>query len=218
MRLPDYETRSLSSYKHVDTQDQLAIAIHPLTEKQEIEQYFGMNLLSANILPVLVVAENNNPVSSFIVSKDRIFLKNTNQPDDSKRADRKDVTSPSSGEAMVITGSALWGVSSLVPALPALALASAAGAAAVSTGAAALLSAPVLQFAGKKRISDAEVIKHNLAVKELQTRTISPGKSIQGFVYFQVPKEAHPLRDWAILVKVVEINTSNVLSFEFNLH
>ncbi len=67
-------------------------------------------------------------------------------------------------------------------------------------------------------ISDAEVIKHNLAVKELQNRTISPGKTIQGFVYFQLRKEAQSLRDWTILVEAIEINTNNVNTFEFNLN
>ncbi|GEM_PF-4291467 len=78
MRLPDYEASSSSSYKHVNTQNKLSLAINPLTDKQEIEKYFGMDLLSANTLPILVIAENNNPVSSFIISKDRIFLRNKN--------------------------------------------------------------------------------------------------------------------------------------------
>lgn len=186
MQLPDYEARSSSSYKHVRTQNKLTLAINPLTDKQEIENYFGMDLLSANIFPVLVVAENNNPVSSFITSKDRVFLRNKNEQGDSKRADLKGASSASSGEALAIVG--------------------------------AVAVAPVLMFAGGKMISDSEVIKHNLAVKELQIRTISPGKSIQGFVYFQVPKEAQPLRDWTIIVEAVEIDTNTVNTFEFNLN
>ena len=53
----------------------------------------------------------------------------------------------------------------------------------VAIAGAALISFPLFFVAGKL-ISDANAIKNNFALKELQAKTLSSGERTQGFVYF----------------------------------
>jgi hypothetical protein len=87
---------------------------------------------------------------------------------------------------------------------------------AVSLIGAALVSLPLL-FIGPKMISDAEIIKHNLVRKELQTRTVSPGKSVDGFVYFKLPESssADRLKDWRISLEAMELGSNIGRNFTF---
>jgi hypothetical protein len=45
-------------------------------------------------------------------------------------------------------------------------------------------------FAVPKIISNAAEVQHNLLKKEVQSTTLSPGKSLHGFLYIPVPKDA----------------------------
>jgi hypothetical protein len=45
-------------------------------------------------------------------------------------------------------------------------------------------------FAAPKIISNAAEVQHNLLNKEVQSTTLSPGKSLHGFLYIPVPKDA----------------------------
>jgi hypothetical protein len=76
-RLPDYPTLPLSEYGQMKTQDGVTVAVHPMTDSQETEKYFGMNLLKHDTLVVLVAVENHSPTVNFIIQKDRISLKET---------------------------------------------------------------------------------------------------------------------------------------------
>ncbi len=74
MRLPEHEAQSFDHYKHAQVKGELAVAIQPLTDKKDIKEYFGTNLLSMNVLPIFITAENRNSSASFILSKDRFSL------------------------------------------------------------------------------------------------------------------------------------------------
>lgn len=45
-------------------------------------------------------------------------------------------------------------------------------------------------FAVPKIISNAAEVQHNLLKKEVQSTTLSPGKSVHGFLYIPVPRDA----------------------------
>jgi hypothetical protein len=79
------------------------------------------------------------------------------------------------------------------------------------TGAA--LSLPLL-FVGTKLISDANVVKNNFAVKELQAKTLSSGEKIHGFVYFQLP-QGQAAAGRTLHVEIQELTTKQVNSFDF---
>jgi hypothetical protein len=76
-RLPEYNVQPIDNYVNKQSKNGLAIAIHPLTENYDYETYFGENLLSSNILAVLIVIDNQSS-SSVILSNDRISLGNGN--------------------------------------------------------------------------------------------------------------------------------------------
>lgn len=185
MQIPDYPKPSSNALKREKSINNLNIAIHPITDKQELEQYFGTDLSEAQILPVYVLADNKSSSSSFLLSKDYIALQ---QKKTSYRlkTDSGSVTGRSQvGEIVALTG-------------------------------AALVSIPLL-FGGIKAISNAEVVKQNLAAKALQTRTVSPGKSVDGFVYFKLPDKTTPLADWAILLDVKELGNNSMHEFVLTL-
>ena len=58
-----------------------------------------------------------------------------------------------------------------------------------------------LMFNGGKEIADATVTHHGLVDKGLYTHTISPGKSVKGFVYFKLPDSKVNLKDLSLIVQ-----------------
>jgi hypothetical protein len=67
---------------------------------------------------------------------------------------------------------------------------------------------------GAKLGSDARVIKHNLATKELQATTVNPGRAVHGFLYFQLPIQATPNHDYVIRLDALDSQTRRYKSFE----
>ena len=53
--------------------------------------------------------------------------------------------------------------------------------------------------------SDAKEINHNLVVKELRTKTVSPGTDTKGFVYFSLPKIYNALDQLRLRISLIEI-------------
>jgi hypothetical protein len=79
----------------------------------------------------------------------------------------------------------------------------------------ALLVSFPLELIGSKLISDAEVVRHNMAAKEMQTHTVSPGKSVDGFIYFKLPDEVKTLENWYILIEAKELGSGTTHQFSF---
>lgn len=183
MEIPVYPSRPAQSYTHHKTKDGLTVAIHKLTDKKEMREYFGVNMDSAKILAVFVKAENNNPDSSFLILKDKVKVGQT------KTVVGREIASESAGNAVATIGAVALVI------IPVAAL-------------------PVL-FSGMKMVSNASAIKHNFAVKELQTRTISPGKSVEGFIYFQIPDDLDKSMEWAVNVEAMKLKTKEEVSFYF---
>ena len=50
IKLPSYEMRPPNYYANVQVKNGLAVAIHPLIDKHECKKYFGVDLMSADIL------------------------------------------------------------------------------------------------------------------------------------------------------------------------
>jgi hypothetical protein len=80
-----------------------------------------------------------------------------------------------------------------------------------------LLLSPLLSFLSQKTIADATVIHQGFIDKGLYTHTISPGKSVEGFVYFMLPDSKVNLKDLSLIVQASELGTKTVQDFEFAL-
>ena len=79
------------------------------------------------------------------------------------------------------------------------------------------LSLPLV-IAGLKMASDATVIQHNLADKELYSRTLAPGQKAQGFIYFQYPKGIPPAGAYQIAVELKNSASGDTIPFQFNVN
>ena len=77
-----------------------------MTDKQEVEKYFGANLVSENILPVFVVVENRSESSSFLLSKDQISFR-TEDAISPISSGRENIATDSTGIILGVVGIAL---------------------------------------------------------------------------------------------------------------
>ena len=75
-RIPDYPVKKCLEYDSKKTVDNVCMAMLPIQREHEVDKYFGHSIYSANILPILIVTENNNKDSSFILPTDepKIYL------------------------------------------------------------------------------------------------------------------------------------------------
>jgi hypothetical protein len=80
---------------------------------------------------------------------------------------------------------------------------------------AAAISLPLV-IVGMKLASDATVIQHNLAEKELYKRTLPPGQNVHGFVYYPFPKDTAITGRHRFVVELIEPTSGEATSFVFN--
>jgi hypothetical protein len=111
VQLPQMERQPAERYALSQAKEGLVIGLQPLTDPDDVERYFGGNLLDTNIFPVLVVAENHSPESSFVLSRDRVGVKGalTTIPSNDQ------IASPRAGEIVSTIGVALVIVPILSP-------------------------------------------------------------------------------------------------------
>jgi len=191
MEIPDYPKVPVATYKNMTTIDGLHISAQAMTDKAELNKYFGTDLSVHNVVPIHLIAENKNLSTSFIIAKDKMSFRHRSTTDSLTTGGRVDGKSVK-GEVLTIGG-------------------------AVSLVAVPIL-APALIFSGFKEISNAAVVKHNFAAKELQARTLSPGKSIDGFVYFTFPEGSGSVQNWQLLVQVNNLSSKKTQEFVLTLN
>lgn len=63
--------------------------------------------------------------------------------------------------------------------------------------------------------TNASKIKHNLTTKELRTKTIPPGSSQHGFVYFKLRDKDDITTNSVVSVKALNLQTDEVITFIF---
>jgi hypothetical protein len=68
----------------------------------------------------------------------------------------------------------------------------------------AVLLSPLVAGIGVKLLSDASVINHSIRAQEFLTKTLSPGQTAGGFIYFQLPDKVTLPERWAIRVEASE--------------
>jgi hypothetical protein len=197
MRLPSYSPLPFDQYPSGTTIDGLSLAAFPLTDQKEVEEFFGADLLSEGILPVLIVAENQNDTASFVLRPDRVSLGDLSDP----------VTSEFLPESSTV---AQFSESSSVWLLPLLA----AGPAGLVAYA---VSAPILTTVGAKSSSDVAEIQYSFAKKALGADTLSPGGAANGFVYFELPPTESESNSWVLRVEALNLSTGEQRTYELQL-
>src|SRR2546427_2535567 len=160
LQLPPFQPQAAASYPVHQGQNGLIVAMKTMCDPTENKRYFGVDLLAAKILPILVVITNESNSDSFLILREKCAILDMNASGSAE----------STGLGGTKTAQVLGGVA---------VLAGAAGSA---------LLIPMIPLAAKMG-SDSVIIKHNLVVNELQTHTLEPGKSTFGFLYVPLPKK-----------------------------
>lgn len=190
MSVTELKTRPADSYAQHQQKNGVIIGIHPMTDKEEIKETFRINLLDKGLLPILLIVENQSTSTSFILAKEKVLLlrEATGLENPSGRKEVAPGTKGTALDTVPVTIAAL-----ITPA-----------------------SVPLL-FIGTKMNSDATVIQHNLADKELYTRTLGPGQKAEGFVYFQYPIGSPPSGPHHMTLELKNPSTSEVSLFDFTV-
>lgn len=170
---PDLAIQPVDRYSLYQVKDDLFVAVEPFHDKEKVLRYFGANLLSDGILPVLTVAENHSRTSSFVLLKEQFSLTSPNKTRGSQEADFVLEPFPET-------------------------------------------TATLIGLIGLHLSTSASKIRHNLITRELKTKTIAPGSSQYGFVYFKLRDKTDAMTMSAISVKALNLQTDEVITFIFS--
>jgi len=195
---PDVAVKPVPQYKFYQEQEGLRIAVDPFYEKERLQNSFSGDLLSFGILPILIVIENHNPKSGYLL--DRKFFSIAMEA--SQQTSDKDLAVPMPQkeiDTLKYTGLGIVGVSSIIG--PPIML---------------IPGMAVMGYAAKKEI-DIKEINENLSRKAFIDRTVYPGESHSGFVYFPVRDREASQNIAAVLVKAKDIPSDKELTFVFQI-
>ncbi len=195
VQLPHYQERPPDQATLTQVKDGLSVTIRPMTDKKEIAKYFGADLLSLNLLPVHISAKNESS-SSVVVAREEVSLKIL-QSRSPENLDRTPVGVQSQAQR---AGSQAEGASTALLVLGTLTM--------------PLGLAIFMPMIGKKS-SDAAEISYHFATNELQTVTLSPGESIAGFVYFDIPGGQDMPSQLPINIKANDLKSGGIRNFDF---
>ena len=195
MQLAQYQARDLGTYNHLKSNNGLQVVVHPITDKDEQDKYFGTHLTDKGVLAVYVRAENHNPMNSFVLSGDKIALVNLSSKESLEKANKEDAADPAVGRTLAqVSVIAIWFSALILVPL-----------AAVAAG------------VGSQMAVNAAMVQYGVASSELFTRTVSPGKSVDGFVFFKIPDKKINPNEFLLSVQAIELGASATHNFEFAL-
>jgi hypothetical protein len=182
-------------YKFTSHRDGLKISVDPYTEEIRLKDYFGCDLLSRGILPVLIVFENQSSEDGYVIITDKANLVTPDLINSGVKSDEGQKTDEVEGAGKglqsantVLAISPLFGVIGLAFALP-------------------------LAFAASQHYENENAIKRNLEQKQMTPKTIYRGSSHSGFLYFKFGKTEDLKKVQGICLSIRNIRTEELLSF-----
>jgi hypothetical protein len=194
---PEVKIKPMLTYKFVEERDGLKISIDPFIEENRVKEYFGTDLNSLGILPVLIVAENSSPKSSyFLTKKDFTLSLKQGSNDLLKKSGYADIPKPSKQLVDGLGGA--FGVGGLI---------------------APILFIPGVIFMqmGNKIAQDHKTITDNLTRKSFSDCTIFPNEGHSGFIYFPVKSNEIGQNDMVINVKAIDMTNNRAMPFIFEV-
>jgi hypothetical protein len=167
----------------------LEVSFYAMTDAAEVKRTFNTDLLKKGVLPIRLTAENHNEATSFIISKEKVYVL-----DEAKGATNS-VSQGSVGRklATVTRGDAI--------------------------GAMAMAGSPLLTLIAAVSASDTvnPNAEHVLSGKEFFTRTIGPGQKAEGFIYFQFQKSDPPSGPFHFVAEVKNVTTGQISLFDLRI-
>ncbi|MCC6392772.1 MAG: hypothetical protein IT167_19395 [Bryobacterales bacterium] len=192
---PDYPVPPRGGYKVSAEQFGLEIAANPLADAKEQKTYFGIALTGKGYLPVFISASNNSPDESFQLRKDALSFLLSGSP----------VSGKSTPELRARAGESVL-VADVV-----VSLAVTIGAAMIGAGGGG--NPLPLEALGLHLISKTADIQHNLLKKQLQSKTLSPGEQVHGFLFVPIPSKAG-WREIHVRMPITPLHLEKILTFD----
>ncbi len=185
LNLPPVSVTPAQSYRLQKEAGGIAVAVDPYVEEDRVKEYFGANLIKDKLLPALFVIENRQGKDGVMVQSSQIMVvlqDKAAQPG----AEQPGVTVPTAGQNLMAVIGPLAAAGAVVPV----------------AGLAAIALLPFLAVAGSRE-EKAKQVNDNLTKKALVDRTLYPGETASGFVYFPLsqPDQASKVAGFAVRVK-----------------
>jgi hypothetical protein len=159
-KLPNYHADAISPSSRSAQAAGMQVVVDPFVETARTQQYFGINAASDGIGIIYVQVSNRTTNHTFLVEKKNFQLVPLGAAS-GQNADSTTIKRNSGGgEATVWIGAVSGGVGGLA-----------------------------LMFAGGSMIAHAAEVQRNFIGKEMPDQTLSPGESMEGFIYFQPVKK-----------------------------
>jgi len=191
-----------ADYKFRSENAGLNISVDPFREENRLKVFFGCDLLSRGILPVLVVIENQNAKDGYILVKEgsALVAMDPAGKDTESNLLKGDYDSKELRDAINTAKATQWlGFATAI--VPVLALPAVIGGAASTKGE-----------------MDEFEIKRNIEANHLLDKTVYQGTSHSGFVYFQLKSKEDINRMIGFRFKMKNIRSDESLSFIININ
>lgn len=213
------------SYRFTLQDRGFTVSADPYKEDSRLDEYFGCDLLSRGILPVLLVIENQMAGDGFnlLAEEVRLLMKGVDPAtstlatnaggvptDELHKAQRSGALAlPAAGEAVMYLDpiAPLLQVANLVQVAPLVQLAP------IAVGF-------VLVIAGipaQKRLQNELQIRRNLEEKQLLSKTLYPGGTQAGFLYFKLNNKEDLQEVQGINLTLKNVRSNEVLSFSVRI-
>ena len=167
----------------------LEISFYAMTDPAEVKRTFGTDLLKKGVLPIRVTAENHNDATSFIVSREKVYVL------DERKGATNSTAQGSVGRKLASStrGDAI--------------------------AASAAMASPLFTLIAAITASDSvnPNAEHLLSGKEFFTRTIGPGQRAEGFIYFQFRKDDPPSGPFHFVAEVKNVTTGQISLFDLRI-
>ena len=189
-RQADIDSSLVSEATQQIAKEGLEISVKPLLSDKKITKYFGYNIKSDHILPVLVFAHNKTANSVFLIDSDSASVSNTGYTEKLLNIQ----------QAKKVTSEKDQGLSMAVAIVPIL--------------------WPVYgdSISNPEETGESKIKGQNLATKALRKQTLPPGEKLSGFVYYMLPDDQPDLSKVFLMLRTMNITNSTPIDFTFELN
>ena len=181
------------SYRLQKETNGVVVAVDPYIEGDRLKEHFGTNLMQKKLLPVLFVIENREEKDGVMVESSQIMVMLRDKAATSA-TDQASVKVPTTGKTLQGAISVLGYTGVFLPV----------------AGMAGIALLPFLLAAEHQR-DTALKINDNLTKKALTDRTLYPGETASGFVYFPLSQPEQVSDVAGFVVKVKNLKTNQVV-------
>jgi hypothetical protein len=196
VQIQTYSPQPIDQYQHKLQKDGFKIVVDPFKENARLETYFGCDLLAMGVYPLFVMIENHNPEDGFVLVGDQVRLVKTvasptpatNLQNPADLTLREKTINEQAAAANVLTT-----VSPLViPLLPV---------------------AVIFAQSSASQLRDDVMIRRNMEDKQLPTKALYHGGSLNGFLYFRIDKKEEVNNAQGVVLSMKNLRTNELKSF-----